>query len=332
MNILLVGGAGYVGSLLTPELLKKGHKVTVYDLFYYGDTINDHYNLTKIKGDIRDLQLLEESLHEIDVVIHLACISNDPSFDLDSRTSWSINYDSFEPFFKMCKEHKIKRFIYASSSSVYGVKEEPNVTEDLSLAPLTDYSKCKAACEEIILNNANDEMTCMIVRPATLCGYSPRLRLDLVVNIFATQALCREKITVLGGTQKRTHLNVQDMVNFYVACLSYPHDVVHKEIFNVTRENLTLDDLALKVKNAIGPHVEITHSPTKDFRSYQVSSEKAKKVLGFIPTYTIEDAVSSLENALNKGLIKDPENNPNYWNMKAMRLNSEEFNAFTPRS
>ena len=188
-KILITGGAGYVGAMLTPHFLHKGHHVTVLDLMIFGENvIKDHKNLTKVKGDIRDQKLLRELLIDIDIIIHLACISNDPSYEMDPALGKSINYDSFRPLVEIAKERKVKRFIYASSSSVYGLKKERDVNESVSLEPLTDYSKFKAKCEDVLLQYKSNDFTPVIIRPVTVCGFSPRQRLDLVVNILTNLA------------------------------------------------------------------------------------------------------------------------------------------------
>ena len=188
-NIFVIGGAGYVGSQLVPALLKNNYSVTVYDLMIYGNNLPiDDKNLTVIKGDVRDISKLKKSLNNQDAVIHLACISNDPSFELNPKLGKEINYDCFKPLVVASKEMGIKHFIYASSSSVYGVKDIPDVTEAATLEPLTDYSKFKVQCEEILLSTTNSNFIGSVIRPATVCGYSPRQRLDLVVNILTNFA------------------------------------------------------------------------------------------------------------------------------------------------
>ena len=193
-NILVIGGAGYVGTMLVDQLLEKNYKVTVYDLFIYGKYFEDNPNLSLINGDIRDIIKLRKIIKNIDVVIHLACISNDPSFDLNPNLGKSINFDPFEDLVKISKDNGVKRFIYASSSSVYGIKEEPNVTENFSLKPLTDYSKYKAMCEDILINHNDKSFDCTIIRPATVCGYSRRQRFDVVVNILTNLAFNTKKL------------------------------------------------------------------------------------------------------------------------------------------
>ena len=185
-NILITGGAGYVGAVLTPYLLQKGYKVTVLDLMIYGEEVlKKNKNLKIIKGDIRDINLLKKELPGHDVVIHLACISNDPSFELNPKLGKSINLAAFKPLVKISKQSLVKRFIYASSSSVYGLKKETEIHENISLEPLTDYSKYKAECEIILKGYESENFTPIIIRPATVCGYSPRQRLDVVVNILS---------------------------------------------------------------------------------------------------------------------------------------------------
>ena len=193
-KIIVIGGAGYVGSQLVAKLLKDNYEVTVFDLMIYGNNLpSNDKKLRLVQGDVRDIQKLKKSLKNQDALIHLACISNDPSFELNPKLGQEINFDCFEPLVVTSKELGIKHFIYASSSSVYGVKDTPTVTEEASLEPLTDYSKFKAQCEEILLSHTNDNFIGTIIRPATVCGYSPRQRLDLVVNILTNHAYHKKK-------------------------------------------------------------------------------------------------------------------------------------------
>ena len=225
-TILVTGGAGYVGAVLVPKLVRKGYRVKVVDLYLYGDHVLDeikgHANLVELKGDIRDKDLLNREMPGTDMVIHLACISNDPSYELDPGLGKSINYDAFIPLVKIAKQNGVKRFIYASSSSVYGIKQDAEVTEELSLEPLTDYSKYKALCEEVLLSEATDKFVPTVVRPSTVCGYSPRLRLDLTVNILTNHAINKGCITVFGGEQKRPNLHIEDMTDLYPFLLEQP--------------------------------------------------------------------------------------------------------------
>ena len=320
-HVMVTGGAGYVGSTLVPKLLAEGHKVTVLDLYLYGDVFADlahNPNLRQVRGDLRNPAAVADAVTDCDAVIHLACISNDPSFELDPGLGKSINYDCFRPLVRAAKRAGVKRFIYASSSSVYGVKDTDNVTEELPLEPLTDYSKFKAMCEEVLEEEREPGFTTLTLRPATVCGYAKRLRLDLAVNILTNHAVNNRKITVFGGAQKRPNINVEDMTDLYVACLQYPADAIDGRIFNAGYENHTLDQLAHLVRDGVG-EVEIIRTPTDDMRSYHVSSEKIRRELGFQPKRTIRDAVDSLVAAFDAGKIPNPMTDKVYYNIKTMQ-------------
>ncbi len=317
-NIFLIGGAGYVGSELTTLLLNKGYKVTVFDLFIYGNTLINHKNLELIKGDIRDLKFLESKIKNFENVIHLACISNDPSFDLNPSLGKSINFDPFEGLIKICKDNGVKKFIYASSSSVYGIKSDPNVNESFSLQPLTDYSKYKVMCEEILFKHNDKNFICSSIRPATVCGYSKRQRLDLVVNILTNHAYNKGEISVLGGSQLRPNINIKDMCNAYLHLLNVDEKLINGEAFNVGFENHPVEYLAEMVKETLDKNVEIKKLPSNDDRSYHISSEKISKVLNFSPTYSIKDAIVDLKSAFSKNLLTEPLSNEMYYNIKRM--------------
>jgi nucleoside-diphosphate-sugar epimerase len=320
-NIFVTGGAGYVGAVLVPKLLKKGYNVTVIDLMIYGENVlPDDKNLKKVKGDIRDQKLLKEILKGQDAVIHLACISNDPSFELNPGLGKSINLDAFEPLVKISKENGVKRFIYASSSSVYGIKDAPNVNEDMELEPLTDYSKFKAMCETILAKYQSPDFTTITIRPATVCGYSRRLRLDLTVNILTNLAVNKGEITVFGGEQKRPNIHIEDMTDLYCQLLVLPADQIAGKIYNAGYENHTVSEIAQMVKHVIGDRVKIVTTPTNDHRSYHISSEKIKKELGFVPNHTIEDAVSDLKKEFDAGHIPNSLTDPSYFNVKLMQM------------
>lgn len=323
-SVFVTGGAGYVGAVLVPKLLRAGYKVTVLDLYIYGEevlsSVKGHPGLTEVKGDLRDAALLEKIIPGNDAVIHLACISNDPSFELNPDLGKSINYDAFIPLVQISKKNKVKRFIYASSSSVYGVKEVENVTEDMSLEPLTDYSKFKALCEEYLLSQQSDDFTTLVLRPATVCGYSPRQRLDLAVNILTSHGYHNHKIKVFGGVQKRPNIHIEDVTDLYVKTLGYPKEKIAGKIFNAGFENHTLNQLAQMVKTRIGgDHVTIVTEPTDDNRSYHVSSEKIKRELGFVPMHTIENAVEDLVEAFESNKLPDAMTDPKYYNIKTMQ-------------
>jgi nucleoside-diphosphate-sugar epimerase len=322
-QVLVTGGAGYVGSVLVPKLLVEGYRVRVLDLYLYGDdvldAVKDNPNLEQIKGDLRDRELLERALSGTDAVIHLACISNDPSFELDPLLGKSINYDAFVDLVEVSKRHGVKRFIYASSSSVYGVKEEENVTEDLALEPLTDYSKYKALCEDVLLREREPGFVSVILRPATVCGYSPRLRLDLAVNILTNHAVNNRKITVFGGEQRRPNVHIEDMTDLYVQSLLWEDEAIDGQIFNAGYENHRVSEIADIVRGVVGQDVEIVATPTNDNRSYHISSEKIRRQLGFSPRHTIQEAVSGLVNAFEAGKIPDSMTDSRYYNIKKMQ-------------
>ena len=326
-TILVTGGAGYVGAVLTPKLLRAGHRVKVLDLYPFGDDVlaevKGHARLEEIQGDMRDTNLLDKHLRGCDAVIHLACISNDPSFELDPKLGKSINYDCFFPLVELAQQHGVRRFVYASSSSVYGIKEVENVTEELPLEPLTDYSKYKALCEEVLLSRSRPGFTTLIVRPATVCGYSPRLRLDLSVNILTNLAYHNRKITVFGGSQKRPNLHIEDMTDLYVQTMQYPDALINRQIFNVGWENLKIQEIAERVQKLVGPDVEIVTSATNDLRSYHVNSDKIQRTLGWSPTHTVEDAVRDLIAAFSAGKVPNSLTDPRYFNIKTMNA----FNA-----
>lgn len=322
-SVCVTGGAGYVGAVLVPKLLRQNYQVTVLDLCIYGEHVLDgcrnNPNLRLIKSDIRNRNELVRALRESDAVIHLACISNDPSFELDPALGKSINYDAFLPLVRTAKECGARRFIYASSSSVYGIKQEQNVTEELPLEPLTDYSKYKALCEKILLEEQTSDFTCLILRPATVCGYSPRLRLDLTVNILTNHAVTNRKIKVFGGGQMRPNIHIEDMTDLYVQALQWPDERIRGGIYNAGYENFTVRELAEKVRQVVGDDVAIEVSPTNDSRSYHISSEKIRRELGFMPRHTIEDAIRDLVAAFSAGKIPNSMTEARYYNIKMMQ-------------
>ena len=287
-KIYITGGAGYVGAVLVPKLLADGYLVTVLDLMIYGeDVISAHPNLNMIEGDIRDEALLKKTIPGHDTVIHLACISNDPSFELNPDLGKSINLDAFEPLVQISQNAGVKRFVYASSSSVYGVKEEKNVHEEMSLEPLTDYSRFKADCEKILAKYQSDNFTTVTLRPATVCGYSRRQRLDVVVNILTNLAFHKREISVFGGKQLRPNIHIGDMVDAYLLILKSPKEKIQGQIFNVGTENQSVLELAETVRGVVGDDVKLVTTPTNDNRSYHISSQKIANSLGFVPSRSI---------------------------------------------
>jgi len=321
MNVLVIGGAGYVGTVLVNELLDLGHNVTSYDLMMYGEHFNLNKNLKSIKGDIRDLENLEKYVQNQDCIIHLACISNDPSFELNPALGKSINFDCFEPLVKIAKKHLVKKFIYASSSSVYGVKNEKDVTEDKSLEPLTDYSKFKVLCEKVLLRYRSDEFETVVIRPATVCGYSPRQRLDVIVNIFVNHAFNNKKIKIFGGSQLRPNIHIKDMVQVYLDLLNIDTRSLVDPVYNVGFENHKIQDIAKIVQDCFEKRndtIEIIFEETDDLRSYHIDSSKIKRELNFLPKKNIKDAVEDLIEAFeNKKLINSMDD-IKYFNIKQM--------------
>jgi len=325
--VAVTGGAGYVGSVLIPKLLDKGYKVRVLDLFLFGEDVLPRGNpaLECIKGDLRDGVMVERMSAGADAVIHLACISNDPSFELNPGLSKSINFDAFEPLVRISKEHGVKRFIYASTSSVYGVSDAPDVTEDHPLIPLTDYNKYKGLCEPILLEYQSPDFTTVIIRPATVCGYSPRLRLDLTVNILTNLAINNRKITIFGGSQKRPNIHVEDITDLYVELLERPAEQIAGKTFNAAYQNHTVAELGEMVRSVVsrempelGP-IEVETTPSNDLRSYHVSSEKIKRELGWTPKRTVEDAIVGLCRAFKDGKIPNSLTDTNYVNVKTVQ-------------
>lgn len=326
-RVLVTGGAGYCGSLLIPELLAEGYAVTVFDTMFFGDRHLPKLDpkLTLVQGDIRDEVAFAAAVAGHDAVVNLACISNDASFELDETLSTTINLDAFEPMVIAAKAAGVKRFIYASSSSVYGVSEEPDVTEDHPLIPLTLYNKYKGMCEPLLKKHTDDRFTGVIFRPATVCGYAPRLRLDLSVNILTNHAVTNNKITVFGGTQLRPNLHVKDYCAAVRMFLTAPAEKIQNETFNIGFQNMSIRDIAWLVKKVVEelyperPPIDIVTTPSDDNRSYHINSDKVRRVLGFEPKHTIEDAVRDLVIAFRAGKIRESFGEDWYYNIRTMK-------------
>lgn len=323
-KVLVTGGAGYVGSRLVPKLLDAGHEVRVFDLYLYGEAalaeVRGRERFSEVRGDLRDPVALEYAMRGMDIVIHLACISNDPSFELDADLGKSINYDCFPSLVRIAKDAGVTRFVYASSSSVYGVKQEEHVTENLSLEPLTDYSKYKAMCEELLMDAREPGFETLVLRPATVCGYAPRLRLDLSVNILTNHAVNNRAIRVFGGKQVRPNIHIEDMTDLYVQTVSLPAEKVDGKIYNAGYYNQTIDEIAETVRDIVGPDVTIRVEPTNDHRSYRINSDLIRREIGFVARRDIGLAVRDLCGAFDRGLIPNPMDDPRYYNIKTMQL------------
>ncbi len=326
-RVLITGGAGYVGSVLVPHLLRKGYAVTVYDILWYGDDHlpKGHPELRIVEGDIRDTAKLATQFTGIDVVLHLACISNDPSFELDENLSESINYSCFEPMVVAAKKAGVKRFVYCSSSSVYGVSDQPEVTEEHPLLPVSLYNKYKGLCEPLLFKHQGPGFTCVTIRPATICGYGPRTRLDLSVNILTNLAVNKGKITVFGGKQLRPNLNIKDMVDAYELMIEVPAEKIAGEIFNIGYQNLSISNIAEIVRDVVRqefpdrPEITIETTESNDPRSYHINSDKIKRILGFVPKRTIEDAVRDLCQAFKGGKLPNSLTDDRYFNVRTMK-------------
>lgn len=324
-KVLITGGAGYVGHKLVPSLLQDGYYVVVYDTFWFGNYFTHHPRLRLVVGDIRNTDNLKAAMEDCDAVIHLACISNDPSVELDESLSRTINYECFEPMVIAAKESGVKRFIYCSTSSVYGVSESPDVREDHPLVPLTLYNTYKGQCEPLLFKHQTDDFVCVTIRPSTICGYSPRQRLDLAVNILTNLAVNKREITVFGGKQMRPNLHIDDMVTCYGWLLDAPDEKIQGQTFNVGAKNYSIMQLAEIIKTIVedkfpgGAPVNIKVEPVFDERSYQVNSDKIAEVLGFRPALRVQDAVYDLCFAFDRGLLPDSLTDTRYINVKRMR-------------
>ena len=313
-NLLITGGSGYVGSRLIFKLLEETEiKIVNYDISLFGDShLPKNDRLIYCKNDITNSIDFEQAIknNNIDTVLHLACISNDPTYELNSSLSKKINFDCFEDLVKISKKNNVKKFIYASTCSVYGISDSPNVIETNELKPITDYNKYKALCEPILLKYLDDSFTGIIIRPATVCGFSEKMRFDLTVNILTNYAYNKGYIRVFGGKQSRPNCHIDDMCDLYKKLI---HDDISKyngEIFNVGTENLKIIEVAEKVKSVMQNKlnkndIEIRVEESADIRSYMINSDKIKNLLGFEFKKTVTNAIEDLCDAFEKKIIKD---------------------------
>lgn len=310
-RVLVTGGAGYLGCILVPKLLDLGYTVDVLDTLWFGREplagFINHERFTLHEGDIRDQDAVNALLASTrpDAVIHLAAISNDPSSEIDHDLTRSVNRVAMEQVMRAAKAHGVARFLYASSASVYGIKQTEDVTEDLSLEPITLYARFKAEGEEVLNSLIDDDFCGVSVRAATVCGVSPRLRLDLTINILTEHAVKRGEIRVFGGAQMRPNIHIEDLTDLYCQLLTAPAETINGKAFNVSNRNASVGALAEMIRGVIDPSVNIRVVPTDDLRSYHLSAEKLTRELGFRPTRPLEQAVQELKTALEDGRFGD---------------------------
>lgn len=307
LSIVITGGCGFVGHILTSSLLELGHQVRVVDAMWFGNYLPKHENLEIIESDIRNLE--ESCFDGVDTVFHLANVANDPCSDLNSKLNWEVNALASMQLVEMAIRKEVKQLVFASSGSVYGVKEEPLVTEDLSLVPISDYNKTKMISERVLLSYA-DKIAISCIRPATVCGYSPRMRLDLSVNMLTMQALANGKITVFGGEQTRPNIHLRDLVAVYLHVLENPERMTG--IFNAGFENLSIMQIAERVVSHVPSEIVVTES--NDPRSYRLSSQKLLDT-GFMPVSSVEEGILEVIDAYRSGKLRMEER---YFNVKTM--------------
>lgn len=306
MKILVTGACGYKGHILVPKLLARGYEVVAFDLQWFGNFLAPHQNLTSVKGDVRDIEMIP--LDGVDCIIHLSSIANDPCGDLNPKLTWEVSALATMQLADKAKRMGIKRFIYASSGSVYGVKEEAQVTEELELKPISEYNKTKMVGERVLLSY-QDDMVVQIVRPATVCGYSPRMRLDVSVNLLTMQALSKGKITVFGGDQVRPNIHIDDITDVYL------HLIDHSEVtgvYNAGFENISIMGIAKLVTKYIPVEIAVTES--NDPRSYRINSDKLLAT-GYKPKKTVEDAIHEIIKQYRAGVLKDEDH---FYNLRWM--------------
>ncbi len=307
MKVLVTGACGYQGTVLVSKLLARGHEVIAIDIMWFGNYLKPHPSLKVVKGDVRNSEAIE--LDGVDAIIHLSSVANDPCGDLDPKLTWEVNALATMQLADDAVRKGVKRFIYASSGSVYGVKDEPQVTEDLELKPISEYNKTKMVTERVLLSYAND-MVVQILRPATVCGYSPRMRLDVSVNMLTMQALAKRRITVFGGSQTRPNIHIDDITDAYLFMLDHPK---YAGTYNAGFENLSIMDIAKRVTSYVDAEITVTES--NDPRSYRVNSDKLLAT-GFRPKKTVDDAIREIIGKYRSGELKDEEC---YYNLKWMQ-------------
>jgi nucleoside-diphosphate-sugar epimerase len=306
MKIFVTGACGYKGHVLVPKLLSRGYEVVALDVMWFGNYLQPHPKLTMVNGDVRDIEAI--NLDGVDAIIHLSSIANDPCGDLDPKLTWEVSALATMQLADKAKRKGVKRFIYASSGSVYGIKEELNVTEELELKPISEYNKTKMVGERVLLSYS-DDMSVQIVRPATVCGYSPRMRLDVAVNMLTMQALSKGKITVFGGDQTRPNIHIEDITDVYLHLIDHPEVT---GVYNAGFENISILDIAKIVTKHVPVEIVVTES--NDPRSYRVNSDKLLAT-GFKPKKGVEDAVLEIIAKYRAGDLKDEDR---FYNLKWM--------------
>ena len=309
MKIFVTGACGYKGTVLIPKLLKEGHTVTAFDIMWFGNNLREHHNLNVVEGDVRKIN--EFDLNGFDIVIHLSSVANDPCGDLNPKLTWEVSCLATMLLAENASKSKVNQFIYASSGSVYGVKDEDEVTEELELDPISEYNKTKMVSERVLLSY-KDKMKIQIIRPATVCGYSDRMRLDVAVNLLTMQALNKGKITVLGGDQTRPNIHIDDITDVYIHFINNPN---FEGIYNAGFENISILDIANMVSLKTNAEIEI--KPSNDPRSYRINSDKLLNT-GFKPSKTVENAIQEMIDLYRNGILEDLEEN---YNLKWMEKN-----------
>ncbi|MCP2261357.1 Nucleoside-diphosphate-sugar epimerase [Streptoalloteichus tenebrarius] len=336
--VLVTGGAGYIGSVLTRRLLADQVRVRVLDSRIFGDGLREVSDprLENVRGDIRDPDLFREALRDVDVVVHLAAVANDPSFDLNPELGRSVNFECLDHVMRLSKEAGVRRFVYASSASVYGISDSPEVDESHPLVPITDYNRYKALGEEILFPLTDDSFETVALRAATVCGVSTRQRLDLTVNLLTAQAVGNREITVFGGTQYRPNVHVEDLVGVYHRLVVDDSlGALNGGPINVGNENLPVAEIAriiaTRVGRRIGAEITTTTTPTDDRRSYRLTSRRLRQVLGITPTRTVADACDDVTEAILDGRLPDFLTDPRYHNVRWMKdPRSQELLTFNP--
>jgi nucleoside-diphosphate-sugar epimerase len=308
LHILVTGGCGYKGTVLVPKLLARGYKVTVVDTQWFGNFLEPHKNLNILKADVRNIETVP--MQGVDIVIHLASVANDPCGDLDPKLTWEIGALSTMQLADKAVRNIVKQFIYASSGSVYGIKEEDQITEDLELKPISEYNKTKMVAERVLLSYS-DKMVVQVIRPATVCGCSPRMRLDVSVNMLTMQALTNGLITVFGGNQTRPNIHIDDITDVYLHLIDHKDSI--QGVYNAGFENISILDIANMVAKHVPTKISVTES--NDPRSYRVNSDKLLAT-GFAPKKTVENAIMEICERYNQGALK---NEDRFHNLKWMQ-------------